>query len=102
MRIYVSEEDMATLQAVAAERGCSVADLAEAAVSEACLAVRKQTSGGGRQAPLKLVGIDTALCEEPEPMKYRRCEGAGVDRNGSCIMCDAAQGQACRKPRVTP
>lgn len=91
---------MQTLRAVAAERGCSVADLAEAAVSEACLAVRKQTSGSGGQAHLKLVGIETALCEEPEPMKYRRCEGAGVDHDGSCIMCDAISGEACRKPRA--
>ena len=42
MQIYVSDEDMATLRMIALERECAAADLAEAAVSEACLAVRKE------------------------------------------------------------
>lgn len=112
LNIYVSDEDMATLRTVAMERQCPSADLAEAAVSEACLSVRHERKRGGGQRsldlagidrPLRLVGSDYAAGDgDPPPMPIRRCEGAGVERDGSCIACDAVQGQACRKDDRRP
>ena len=112
LQIYVSDEDMATLRMVALERECASSDLAEAAVSEACLAVRKGEHSRQALAQLNLAGIDRALVPVTEAMQppvsavdagiaspdRPRCDGGQVGGLGECLVCDAEQGEACRMP----
>lgn len=103
VKCYVSEEDMATLRRLSIERDVPIADLCENAISEACLAERNGRPACGETRALRLVGSVYAAGDvDPPPMPIRRCEGAGVDHDGSCIACDAVQGQACRKDDRRP
>lgn len=110
LQIYVSDEDMATLRMIALERECAAADLAEAAVSEACLAVRREGRPRAALAQLDLAGIDRGLMTVAEAMQVGfampppkpRCSSGEISGLGECLVCNSESGEACRRPMVKP